>query len=121
MKSSGVRSWTDEAQCPNGHAVDVVFTLPDYGDAPALYQCRTSGDLFCVSLDAEHYIGPPWDTRRRSEECPTCRESLEYAISYPDNFRCPVCGELGRYEVDITRYPDESRSTVSNCWDPYES
>lgn len=119
MRRSQVRAWRDEAHCPNGHTVEIFFTLPDYGDAPDLYQCRTSGDLFCVSPGAEEYVGPAWDQRRKSEYCPTCNESLEFASSYPDTFRCPVCGASGRYETDTNAYPDDDRSVVTPCWDPY--
>ena len=99
--------------------MEVVYTLPDYGDAPELYQCSVSGDLFRIAPEAEEYIGPAWDQRRKTEHCPTCSESLEFACSYPDNFCCPECRAIGRYEPDTTTYPDENRSVMVGCWDPY--
>lgn len=118
MKTT-VRAWLGEARCPNGHHSEVAYTLPDFGDAPALYQCPASGDLFAISPDAEHYIGPPWDTLRSNTQCPTCGISLETAPYYPDAYRCPICGESSHYVVDLRRYPDESLTTEVACWNPY--
>ena len=111
--------WSTEATCREGHTVEVFYTLPDYGDAPALYQCQTSGDVFAVSPDAEQYIGPVWDERRISETCPTCAEGLQYAPGYPDTFRCPVCGAPGHLALQVERYPTDAARSSFECWDPY--
>ena len=121
VKKSEVHAWRDEATCPEGHRVEVFYTLPDFGDAPHLYQCPQSGDLFSVSPDAEEYVGPQWDLKRQTAACPTCAASLEYAHAFPDAFRCPECGALGRYEIQGYAYPEESRSVTEECWDPYAS
>jgi predicted RNA-binding Zn-ribbon protein involved in translation (DUF1610 family) len=96
-----------------------MFTLPDYGDATALYQCHNCGDIIAVSPDAEHYLGPPWDTRRSNDTCPACNQNLEAALAYPDHFRCPECGEIGQFADIPTRYPPDEESVLIHAWNPY--
>jgi ribosomal protein S27AE len=114
-----VGGWRKAVGCSRGHTVEIFFTLPDYGDASALYQCLKSGDLVAVSPDAEQYIGPVWDIRRSNESCPTCGDTLALAPRYPETFRCPICGTVNKIELDIDRYPDEEDRSQTECWDPY--
>ncbi len=106
-------------RCPNGHTVEVVFDLPDYGDAAALYQCARCWTLIVVDPGAEFYVGPPWDQKRTEAPCPSCAGSLVDARLYPDHFVCPLCGEVGSFEVPGRYPPDEERTTITG-WDPYE-
>lgn len=120
MKHVTVGGWGRKVHCRIGHVVEIFYTLPDYGDAPALYQCGVSGDLFAVSPDAEHYVGPAWDELRQRITCPTCGESLTFVREYPHTFRCAICGLENHIELQIDRYPpDEERATI-RCWDPYQ-
>jgi hypothetical protein len=119
MKRVTVGGWEETVQCKEGHSVAVFYVLPDYGDAPALYQCAVSGDLFAVSRDAEQYIGPSWDVRRETEVCPTCSTPLALAQEYPQTFRCPVDGLESHFELRADRYPPNEERAEIDCWDPY--
>jgi DNA-directed RNA polymerase subunit RPC12/RpoP len=96
----------------------VTFTLPDYGDAAALYQCSKCGDLLAIDPEAEHYIGPGWDELRARTDCPRCAAPLDEARLYPDHFRCPTCSAVGTFTLPA-EYPDESRRVALSCWSPY--
>jgi hypothetical protein len=119
MRRILVGGWSTNARCRNGHVVDIYYTLPDYGDAAALYQCPTSGDLFAVSPDAEHYIGPAWEERRALESCPSCGKELQDAPRYPETFHCPVCGIQSHFALHIIKYPSDAERQNFECWDPY--
>lgn len=114
-----VGAWRKVVECKCGHAAEIFFTLPDYGDAPVLYQCSKSGDFIAVSPDAEDYVGPRWDVRRQTEHCPTCGELLALAPRYPDTFRCPECGTVNQIVLKVDRYPDDDERSQIDCWDPY--
>jgi len=119
VQRTRVGGWGKKVQCQRGHSVEVFYTLPDYGDAPVLYQCLVSGDLIAVSPDAEQYIGPPWDVKRKDESCPTCAEPLAFAPRYPETFRCPICGALNHLELTVKKYPADEERTEFSAWDPY--
>jgi hypothetical protein len=114
-----VEAWGYDARCVLGHDVEIYYTLPDYGDAPALYQCPVSGDLFAVSPDAEQYIGPAWSEKRNEGACPTCREPVANAHAYPSIYRCTACGTLNHSVPPAVSYPPEKDRRELNCWDPY--
>ena len=118
MRQGAVRGWRGVGTCPRGHRVGVQFTLPDYGDAPALYQCAKCATILIVRPDAEAYVGPPWDEKRQHAACPSCSELLEDAWLYPDHFRCQECGERGSF-VAPDRYPPDEESDVIGGWDAY--
>ena len=120
MEQRQIRAWRGEALCPADHRVPVTFTLPDYGDAPGLFQCPECSDLVAVDPQAEHYVGPPWDQMRDGLACPSCGDSLGHAWLYPDHFRCPECSQVGTFELPET-YPADESSTIVTCWDPYAS
>jgi hypothetical protein len=119
MKRIKIGGWGKEVECLRGHISEVFYTLPDYGDAPILYQCPVSGDLIAVSPDAEQYIGPSWDMKRKIEACPSCGEPLKFAPMYPESFRCPTCGIENHLVLPFTRYPLEDEKREIECWDPY--
>jgi rubredoxin len=113
-----VGGWRGHATCPDEHLVEVAFTLADYGDAPALYQCPQCSDLIAVDPQAEQYIGPEWDQMRDGLICPSCGDGLGHAWLYPDHFRCPECGGVGTFDLPDSYPPDDMRVAVS-CWNPY--
>lgn len=119
-KRTSARTWPVHSKCPNRHDVALYLTLPDYGDPDSLYQCRRCGDIVIVKPESEFYIGPDWEELRRSARCPTCSDSLEFALSYPDNFRCEECGAVGHFIQQVDAYPDDSADTVLEGWDPYK-
>ena len=96
----------------------VTYTMSDYGDAPALYQCAQCSDLVVIDPNAERYAGSDWDRQRDSTPCPSCGEGLGHAWLYPDQFRCPECGSVGSFELPPFSPSDEERTTMM-CWDPY--
>jgi len=113
-----IGGWRGEATCPEDHRVPVTFTLPDYGDAPSLFQCPECSELVSVDPSAEQYIGPAWDQMRDGSSCPGCGDALGHARLYPDHFRCPECGSVGTFEPPATYSPDEMRTLIA-AWDPY--
>jgi hypothetical protein len=118
MKQRQVGVWQGAGVCPSGHQVEVSFTLPDYGDAPSLYQCPHCSGLVVIDPDAELYVGPAWDCLRAEALCPSCSKALRECWLYPDHFRCPQCGSLGTFDVPES-YPPESERSVLTAWDPY--
>ena len=120
VRRRSARVWSLMTTCEGGHPAVVRFTLPDYGDADELFQCRPCGELVIVNPDAEYYVGPRWDDLRSTVSCPTCNESLEYALAYPSNFRCGQCGRINLLRDPIpTAYPPDSESEILEGWDPY--
>jgi hypothetical protein len=119
VKRVTIGGWGKTVRCGEGHSVELFFTLPDYGDAPVLYQCPVSGDVFAVSRDAEQYVGPSWDALRETGACPECDTPLALAWAYPRTFRCPVDGLENHVELQIDRYPPDEERRHLDCWDPY--
>jgi hypothetical protein len=117
MERRSTRGYEASAQCAQGHENRVTFTLPDFGDAVALYQCRQCRALIGVDPDAEHYVGPAWDTLRTSAVCPDCGAELLDARSYPDAFGCSHCAAVGSFTPPET-YP-EAGDVPIEFWDPY--
>jgi hypothetical protein len=120
MRRSEVGGYRLTGTCPVGHLGDLVVTLPDYGDAPDLYQCAGCGQLIGVSRDAQSYVGPAWDQKRISESCPNCETSLADAWLYPDHFRCSICAEIGTQLMRPATYPPDDQRVTIEVWDPYQ-
>jgi rubredoxin len=116
VKQRQVGVWHGAGVSPSGHQVKVSFTLPDYGDAPTLYQCAHCADLVVIDPDVEHYIGPAWDSLREEALCPSCSKALADCWLYPDHFRCPLCGAVSTFELPDSCPPDSERA-VQKAWD----
>jgi hypothetical protein len=119
VRKTQVGGWRWTGSCPNGHRQQLFITLPDFGDAPSLFQCVGCSDLFSIDRDAEIYIGPIWDDFRSNVACPSCGESLVNSWLYPDHFRCLECNAIGLEADRPEKYPPESDRVIIECWDPY--
>lgn len=119
MKRTSVRCWSDVTSCPCAERVEVVYTVPDFGDAIRLFTCLSCGAVLAVDPDREHYSRQPFKILRQTLNCPECGKSLADAVPYPDTFVCPACAEHGHYARSDKRIPAEGDSIVREFWDPY--
>ena len=104
--------------CADGTRQTVLFTVPDFGDAPHLFICAKCGALFAVNPEDEFYAKRQFSKEKQKLSCPECNASLADALPYPENYRCDSTGELDRYERMTRTIPPDEESIVVEFWNP---
>jgi hypothetical protein len=120
MKRIGVRCWRDEAESDCGAPVTIYFTTPDFGDPIRLFICLQSGEIFAVNPETEYYSRMPFETLRKTLACPSCGNSLEHVVPYPDTFLCPDLKHIGSYTRWDRTIPPAETSVVMDFWSAYD-
>ena len=118
MQKMLVRCYRAKALGADDESQEVVFALPDFGDAPRLYSCVACGALFGALPEKEHHSAASGSSHLAGLSCPECAASLSVGLQpYPQTFRT-ADGTLSHFEP-ARDYPPDSESITKEVWDIY--
>jgi hypothetical protein len=69
MKKVFVKCWKVKVRCAHGDDQFLWITMPDFGDAFALFMCATCGALFAVDPEIDFYLGNNFDKENGRLSC----------------------------------------------------
>jgi len=114
-----IRCWALKQKCQCGEAVEVFFTVPDFGDCNKLFICLGCAAIFAIDPEREFYSKIPFDELKKKLDCPVCNTPLREAKPYPENYLCSHCKTIGSFVRMDNTIPPASESVIRECYDPY--